>query len=72
AEFMANEVPGVHVPEGLLRRMAQADEKSRAAEEGVAIAREMAAAIRPRVQGLQLGNASGRLTQVLQVFDALT
>ena len=72
AEFMANEVPGVSVPEALVRRMARADGRSAAAEEGVAIAREVATAVRPRVQGLQLGNASGRLAQVLRVFDALT
>jgi homocysteine S-methyltransferase len=72
AEFMANEVPGVQVPEALLRRMARAEDRDGAAEEGVAIARELAAAVRPRVQGLQLGNASGRLATVLQVFDALT
>ncbi len=72
AEFMANEVPGVSVPEALLRRMARAGNKAAALDEGVAIAREIAVAVRPRVQGLQLGNASGRLAQVLQVFDAVT
>lgn len=69
---MANEVPGVSVPEALLRRMARAGNKAAALDEGVAIAREIAVAVRPRVQGLQLGNASGRLAQVLQVFDAVT
>jgi homocysteine S-methyltransferase len=71
AEFMANEVPGVLVPEALLRRMARAEGRSAEEEEGVAIAREIAAAVRPRVQGLQLGNASGRIGRVLQVFDAV-
>lgn len=71
AEFMANEVPGVQVPEALLRRMARAGSRAAAEEEGVAIAREIAAAVRPRVQGLQLGNASGRIARVLQVFEAV-
>ncbi|HOC18475.1 MAG TPA: methylenetetrahydrofolate reductase, partial [Vicinamibacterales bacterium] len=72
AEFMANEVPGVAVPEALLRRMARADTRAAAMDEGVAIAREIAVAVRPRVQGLQIGNASGRVARVLQVFDAVT
>ena len=71
AEFLANEVPGVRVPEEFLRRM-RADEPAEAAvAEGVAIAREMAAAVKPRVQGVQLSNATGRIPVALQVLDAL-
>jgi len=43
AEFMANEVPGVHVPDALLERMRRADSAEAASAEGVAIAREVAA-----------------------------
>jgi homocysteine S-methyltransferase len=71
AEFMANEVPGVYVPEALLRRMRNAEEPAAAAAEGVAIAREIAAAISARVNGLQLGNATGRLSTALQVFETI-
>ena len=42
AEFMANEVPGVRVPEALLERMRRADGPEAAAAEGIAIAREIA------------------------------
>ena len=42
AEFMANEVPGVRVPEAVLDRMRRA-ERGRAAAKGLAIAREIAA-----------------------------
>jgi methionine synthase / methylenetetrahydrofolate reductase(NADPH) len=71
AEFMANEVPGVLVPEELLRRMRRAGSPEAAAAEGVAIAREVAVAVRGRVQGFQLSNATGRIHAALQVFDDL-
>ncbi len=54
AEFMANEIPGVRVPEALVERMRRADGEGRAVEEGMAIAREIAAGVRPLVQGLQI------------------
>jgi homocysteine S-methyltransferase len=38
AEFMANEVPGVSVPDVVIERMRRAGKDGRAAEEGVAIA----------------------------------
>ena len=41
AEFMANEVPGVHVPEPLMERMRKADGQAAAAAEGIRIAKEM-------------------------------
>ena len=69
AEFMANEVPGLSVPEELLRRMRAAGEPAAAACEGVAIAREIATALRGSVQGFQLGNAVGRVDLALQVFE---
>src|SRR5262245_47276947 len=53
AEFMANEVPGVRVPDALLDRMRRADGQERAAAEGIAIAREIAAELRDAVQGVQ-------------------
>ena len=42
AEFMANEVPGVRVPDALMERMRRADGSDAAAAEGIAIAREIA------------------------------
>jgi homocysteine S-methyltransferase len=53
AEFMANEVPGVHVPDALLDRMRRADGLEAAAREGIAIAREIAAELRGVVQGVK-------------------
>ena len=46
AEFMANEVPGVRVPEAVVDRMRRAEERGGAAAEGLAIAREVTAEIR--------------------------
>ena len=68
AEFMANEVPGVTVPDALVDRMRQAGSAAAAAAEGVAIARELLAALRPMVQGVQVFTLSGR---VARSFDVL-
>jgi len=71
AEFMANEVPGVRVPEALLERMRRADGADGAAAEGLAIAREIAAALRPAVQGIQVSTQSGDLEAAVAVVDGL-
>src|SRR5262249_20744363 len=49
AEFLANEVPGVSVPDDIISRMRRANEKSKehAVAEGIAIAREMLERVRP-------------------------
>ena len=57
AEFMANEVPGVRMPDAVVERMRRADADGRAVDEGMAIAREIAAEIRPLVQGVQISTA---------------
>ena len=71
AEFLANEVPGVRVPDDYLRRMRATGSDGAAAAEGVAIAREIAAAVKDRVQGVQLSNATGRIQVALEVLDGL-
>jgi 5,10-methylenetetrahydrofolate reductase len=70
AEFMANEVPGVSVPEALIERMRRAD-GPRAADEGNAIAREIAAELRGAVQGLHVSTQSGDIEAALAVLDGL-
>jgi homocysteine S-methyltransferase len=69
AEFMANEVPGIHVPEPLLERMRRADGAEAQAAEGVAIAQDVARALRPAVQGVQLSAGSRGVEGVLAVLD---
>jgi homocysteine S-methyltransferase len=71
AEFMANEVPGVHVPDALLDRMRRADGLEAAAREGIAIAREIAAELRGVVQGVQVSTQSGDIDAALAVLDGL-
>jgi methionine synthase I (cobalamin-dependent)/5,10-methylenetetrahydrofolate reductase len=71
AEFMANEVPGVSVPEAVLERMREADAAGRAAEEGIAIAREVVAAIRPTVQGIQITTAAGAIGAAIEVIETV-
>jgi len=71
AEFVANEMPEIRVPDALLARMRRADGPEAAAAEGLAIAREIAARIKPMVQGIQLASSSGALDPVLGVIDAL-
>jgi 5,10-methylenetetrahydrofolate reductase len=71
AEFLANEVPGVRVPDAVVERMERADAQGRAAEEGLAIAREIAAEIRPLVQGVQISTATGAIEAALGVIEAV-
>ncbi|HEY7055670.1 MAG TPA: bifunctional homocysteine S-methyltransferase/methylenetetrahydrofolate reductase, partial [Vicinamibacterales bacterium] len=71
AEFMANEVPGVRVPDAVLDRMRRADAAGRAAEEGLAIAREIAAEIRPLVRGVQISTAPKAVDMALGVIEAV-
>jgi homocysteine S-methyltransferase len=68
---MANEVPGVHVPDALLDRMRRADGLEAAAREGIAIAREIAAELRGVVQGVQVSTQSGDIDAALAVLDGL-
>jgi homocysteine S-methyltransferase len=71
AEYLANEVPGMRVPERHVARMRAADEAGRAAAEGTAIAVELAKALRPLVQGVQVWAESGRFDAVSAVIGAV-
>jgi methionine synthase I (cobalamin-dependent)/5,10-methylenetetrahydrofolate reductase len=71
AEFLANEVPGVRVPESLIDRMRRAEGPEGTAAEGIAIAREIGTALRGAVQGLQVSTASGNVDAALAVVDGL-
>ena len=70
AEFMANEVPGVSVPDAVLDRMRCAEEAGRAREEGLTIAQELVQNVAGRVQGLQITVASGAVDAALRVLEA--
>jgi hypothetical protein len=46
-------------------------DRGTAAEEGIAIARDVVAAIKPRAQGIQLGAPGKDLTAILAVLDSV-
>ena len=70
-EFLANEVPGVRVPEAVVERMRRADANGQAAAEGLTIAREIAADIRPLVQGIQISSTGESIESALAVIRGL-
>ncbi len=70
AEFLANEVPGLEVPEWVVDRMRDAEEEGRetAEREGVILAREMLAAVRDSVQGVMISAPRNRVERALAVL----
>ncbi|MFY9556673.1 MAG: bifunctional homocysteine S-methyltransferase/methylenetetrahydrofolate reductase [Blastocatellia bacterium] len=71
AEFLANEVPGVVVPDSVLKRMQRITDKDAAREEGLAIARETLLEVKDIVQGVQVSAPFGRVQYALDVFSVL-
>ena len=73
AEFMANEVPGVEVPERIVRRMRAAERKSpaHARAEGLAIAGEMFAGVRHLVRGVRIRLPDDDLSRASELLGSL-
>ena len=71
AEFLANEVPGMRVPEPLLERMRRAGEGPAGAAEGIRIAREIAQELRDCVHGFQVSASGHTVEAALGVIDGL-
>ena len=71
AEFMANEVPGVTVPDALVQRMKRTTSAEAAAAEGVQIAQELVTALAPMIAGVQVYSPSGRLGLAVGVLEAV-
>jgi homocysteine S-methyltransferase len=71
AEFMANEVPGLIVPQAVIDRMRQAELDGRAQDEGIAIAREIGGALKGSVQGVRVAAPSGKIDAALGVLSGL-
>jgi homocysteine S-methyltransferase len=65
---MANEVPGVTVPDALVARMRTAEAAGGAEPEGVAIARELLADLRPMAQGVHVFTLSGTVERAFEVL----
>ena len=71
AEQLANEEPGVNVPETLVQRMADAERQEREADEALAIARELVVAIRPLVAGIIVAGEGGKVSAALEILGVL-
>ena len=71
AEYMANEVPGVRVPPAIMDRLRRAEATKEVAAEGLTIASEIAAAVRPSVQGIQISISTNAIETALAVIQAL-
>ena len=71
AEFLHNEVPGMQIPDDVRARMKAAGSGPAARREGVAIAREMLAAVRHKVAGAYVMPPLGRYEMALEVIDGL-
>ena len=73
AEFLHNEVPGVHVTADIMDRMraASAISKEAARDEGLKIARESLLEVREFIQGVQVSAPFGNVKYALEVFEVL-
>jgi homocysteine S-methyltransferase len=67
AEYMKNDLR-IAMPEEIMLRMAQADTPEAARAEGIQIAREMVAAVRPYVQGVQVSAPYGHYDVAAEVI----
>src|SRR5437764_8341363 len=73
AEFLHNEVPGVHVTPDIMERMrvASAISKEAGRDEGLKIARESLLEVREFIQGAQVSAPFGNVKYALEVFSVL-
>ncbi len=70
AEFMANEVPGVHVPKWALEEMEKAgDDKAEAEKRGIEISRRVMRELESRCEGFCVSAPLGRIDTALRALD---
>jgi len=69
AEWMANEMPGSQIPDVVLDRMRRALSPEAAAAEGIAIARDLYAGLKGRVQGVLVTSLPGRIDRALDILE---
>ena len=69
AAFLHNEVPGIIIPDEIIRRMKQAGENS--AKEGIRIAVELIEEMRNEVQGVYLMPAFNRFDYVSEIIEKI-
>ncbi len=68
AQFMNNEVPGVVIPDAIMKQMEQPRSPEDAKKVGVEIAQKMVAELGNQVQGYQVSAPFGRIDLALQVL----
>jgi homocysteine S-methyltransferase len=70
AEFLHNEVPGIHIPKEIMRRIADAEQASEEAArvEGVRIALEAFESIRDLIAGVHIHVPDGNLDGALEIL----
>ncbi len=71
AEFMANEVPGVVVPDAILKRMSTFETKAESRALGIEIAREMTDRISDRVAGFAVSAPFGNVKIAMAVLGKM-
>lgn len=71
AQFMNNEVPGVSIPDDIMKRMAAPQTAEEARAVGVDIARGMVASLGNAVQGFQVSAPFGRVDLALEVLSGV-
>ncbi|HJO94385.1 MAG TPA: bifunctional homocysteine S-methyltransferase/methylenetetrahydrofolate reductase [Victivallales bacterium] len=69
AEFMKNEVPGVVVPDSIMKRMASRSTKEEQRDEGILLARESVEKIKNIIQGIQVSAPFGNVDTAIKVFN---
>ena len=74
AEFLHNEVPGVHIPDEIMSRMADAQQNGEEAArvEGVKIALEVFESIRDSIAGAHVHVPDGNLDGALEILAGVT
>jgi methionine synthase / methylenetetrahydrofolate reductase(NADPH) len=70
AEFMKNDLR-VSMPDEIILRMQKADTPEHARAEGILIAREMLAAARPMIQGVQVSAPFGRYPCAVEILEVV-
>jgi homocysteine S-methyltransferase len=73
AEFLHNEIPGVHIPEEIMSRMAEAEQDGEEATraEGVKIALEVFESIRDSIAGAHINVPDGNLDGALEILSGV-
>ncbi len=71
AEFMKNEVPGVTVPDAIIKRMERFESKDDQLKTGIEIAREMVEQVKKITSGIQVSAPFGRYSVALEVAEVV-